>query len=169
MPALRWLRENVWSSKSDAGAWALERVDDRELVAAALAGRDRNATLGRERVQRFVDGVLAESEGASASHGVDGGPVLGTARLGCGETRAHRQWITCRVYPVRRPAHWVASSFAGGRLATARPATERGRPTTTTTRRISHALIRRDAYLSQRSERPDPDAIALVRPADDRP
>ena len=60
--SLHWLREDVWSSKSDAGAWALERVDDRELVAAALAARDRNATLGRERVQRFVDDVLAESE-----------------------------------------------------------------------------------------------------------
>ena len=67
--SLRWLREDVWSSKSDAGAWALERVGDRELVAAALASRDRNATLGRERVQRFVDDVLAESESVAAEPG----------------------------------------------------------------------------------------------------
>ena len=46
--SLRWLREDVWSSKSDAGAWALEQVDDRELVAGALESRDRNAVLGRE-------------------------------------------------------------------------------------------------------------------------
>jgi hypothetical protein len=66
--SLRWLREDVWSSKSDAGAWALEQVDDRELVAAALASRDRNATLGRNRVQRFVDDVLAEFASAAAQH-----------------------------------------------------------------------------------------------------
>lgn len=58
--SLRWLREDVWSSKSDAGAWALEHTHDRELVAAALGCRDRKATLGRERVDRFVDDVLAE-------------------------------------------------------------------------------------------------------------
>jgi hypothetical protein len=60
--SLRWLREDVWSSKSDAGAWALEHVDDRQLVAAALLSRDRNAMLDRERVQRFVDEVLRASE-----------------------------------------------------------------------------------------------------------
>ena len=69
--SLRWLREDVWSSKSDAGAWALEHVNDRELVAAALARRDRNATLGRERVERFVDDVLAESTAPRLSPGVD--------------------------------------------------------------------------------------------------
>lgn len=60
--SLRWLLEDVWSSKSDAGAWALEHVDDRELVAAARQSRDRNAMLGRERVQRFLDYVLRASE-----------------------------------------------------------------------------------------------------------
>ncbi|HSP72287.1 MAG TPA: aminoglycoside adenylyltransferase domain-containing protein [Gaiellaceae bacterium] len=59
--SLRWLREDVWSSKSEAGAWALEHVDDRELVAAALASRTRSAHLDRERVEHFVDAVLAES------------------------------------------------------------------------------------------------------------
>ena len=59
--SLRWLREDVWSSKSDAGARALEHAHDRELVAAALACRDRKATLGREHVERFVDDVLAEA------------------------------------------------------------------------------------------------------------
>lgn len=60
--SLRWLREDVWSSKSEAGAWALEHVDDRELVAAALASRSRGARFDRVRVERFVDAVLAESE-----------------------------------------------------------------------------------------------------------
>lgn len=62
--ALRWLREDVWSSKSEAGAWALTRVDDAELVGAALARRDRSADLGRERVARFVEAVVAELEPA---------------------------------------------------------------------------------------------------------
>ncbi|HEY6031242.1 MAG TPA: aminoglycoside adenylyltransferase domain-containing protein [Gaiellaceae bacterium] len=58
--SLRWLREDVWSSKSEAGAWALEHVDDPGLVAEALASRNRSARLDRERVVRLVDGVLAE-------------------------------------------------------------------------------------------------------------
>jgi hypothetical protein len=62
--ALRWLREDVWSSKSGAGAWALPRVADAELVEAALARRNRSAELGRERVVRFVESVLAELEPA---------------------------------------------------------------------------------------------------------
>ena len=65
--SLRWLREDVWSSKSDAGAWALEHAHDRELVAAALACRDRKASLGRERVERFVDDVLAEARRSTES------------------------------------------------------------------------------------------------------
>jgi Domain of unknown function (DUF4111) len=60
--SLRWLREDVWSSKAEAGAWALDNTEDPELVRAALASRDRNAMLGRERVERFVDYVLAEAE-----------------------------------------------------------------------------------------------------------
>jgi Aminoglycoside adenylyltransferase, C-terminal domain len=59
--SLRWLREDVWSSKSEGGAWALEHVDDRGLVAAALASGGRNAGLGRDRVTRFVEGVIAEA------------------------------------------------------------------------------------------------------------
>jgi len=58
--SLRWLREDVWSSKGDAGSWALDQVDDRELVAEAFAGRSRGAQLDRERVQRFVRAVLVE-------------------------------------------------------------------------------------------------------------
>lgn len=63
--SLRWLREDVWTSKSEAGAWALEHVDDRDLVVAALANRDRSARLGRERVARFVEHVIAELDAAS--------------------------------------------------------------------------------------------------------
>jgi len=59
--SIRWLREDVWSSKSAAGAWALARVADADLVAAALVAPDRGARLDRERVVRFVDAVLAEA------------------------------------------------------------------------------------------------------------
>lgn len=58
--SLRWLREDIWSSKSAAGAWALDHVDDTGLVVAALARRNRDGQLGRERVGRFVTAVIAE-------------------------------------------------------------------------------------------------------------
>jgi hypothetical protein len=57
---LHWARTGAWSSKSEGGAWAAEHGPDPELVAAALVDRRRSAELGRERVQAFVDAVLAE-------------------------------------------------------------------------------------------------------------
>jgi hypothetical protein len=59
--ALRYVRENAWCSKGAAGEWALGKVADSGLVSAALAARDRGADLGRDRVERFVRGVLAEA------------------------------------------------------------------------------------------------------------
>jgi hypothetical protein len=59
----RFASEGVWSSKDDAGAWALARTDDPATVAAALAVRhgDRSATLDPARVdafgRRFLDRV----------------------------------------------------------------------------------------------------------------
>jgi hypothetical protein len=56
--AWRYAREGTWSSKSDAGEWALERTDDRALVADALAARTDGRPLDRERVQTLLGSVL---------------------------------------------------------------------------------------------------------------
>ena len=60
--SLRWLRDDAWSSKSEAGAWAIENGIEPELVAEALANRRADADLGRDRVEAFLDAVLAETE-----------------------------------------------------------------------------------------------------------
>jgi hypothetical protein len=60
--SLRWFREDQWSSKSTAGAWALHRVDDPELVLAALSARTHEAQLDAGRVERFVAAILHEVE-----------------------------------------------------------------------------------------------------------
>jgi hypothetical protein len=62
--SLRWLHEDVWSSKTDAGAWALAQVTDREVVAAALARRRGGPPLDGKRASRFIEGVLAELRAA---------------------------------------------------------------------------------------------------------
>jgi hypothetical protein len=51
----RFTEEGIWSSKDDAGAWALARTDDPATVEAALAVRsgDRSATLDPARVDAF--------------------------------------------------------------------------------------------------------------------
>ena len=59
--SLRWLREDVWSSKSEAGAWAIESGVEPDLVAQALASRRAGGHLGRERVEGFLDAVLTEA------------------------------------------------------------------------------------------------------------
>ena len=57
--SLRYAEEGVWSSKPEAGAWALERVDERGLVAYALAARESGEPLGRERVADFLERVAS--------------------------------------------------------------------------------------------------------------
>ena len=56
----RFTEEGVWSSKDEAGAWALARTDDPATVEATLAVRhgDRSATLDPARVDAFERGVL---------------------------------------------------------------------------------------------------------------
>lgn len=56
----RLTEEGVWSSKDDAGAWALPRTDDPATVRAALAVRhgDRSAALDPARVDAFQGHVL---------------------------------------------------------------------------------------------------------------
>jgi hypothetical protein len=56
--SLLWLHEDAWSSKSEAGRWALDRVDDPGLVLAALRARAGRAQLDRGRVDHFVEAVL---------------------------------------------------------------------------------------------------------------
>jgi SAM-dependent methyltransferase len=64
----RFAEEGVWSSKDDAGAWALARADDGAIVETALALRDgdRSRHLDpasvrafQRRVRERVDGALA--------------------------------------------------------------------------------------------------------------
>ena len=56
--SLRFVTEGVWSSKPEAGAWALGRVDDAELVRAALAERAHpSGALDPQAVRAFVHGV----------------------------------------------------------------------------------------------------------------
>lgn len=52
--AWRFAVEGSWSSKPAAGEWALARVEDGELVAAALAARVSGRPLPRVRVERFL-------------------------------------------------------------------------------------------------------------------
>jgi predicted nucleotidyltransferase len=59
--ALHYVREDAWISKAAAGEWALGKVADDPLVSAALAARDQGAELERERVERFIRGVISEA------------------------------------------------------------------------------------------------------------
>ena len=67
----RFAEEGVWSSKDDAGAWALRRTDDPATVSAALAVRhgDRSATLDPARVDAFQRRVLDRVEQALRTQG----------------------------------------------------------------------------------------------------
>ena len=67
----RFTEEGVWSSKDDAGAWALSRTDDPATVRAALAVRhgDRSATLDPARVDAFQRRVLDRVEQAVRTEG----------------------------------------------------------------------------------------------------
>jgi hypothetical protein len=61
---LRYAAEARWSPKPEAGAWALGRVGDAELVEEALAARRGAPALDRERVAAFLSSVVAEVERA---------------------------------------------------------------------------------------------------------
>jgi Domain of unknown function (DUF4111) len=52
----RFLDEGVWSSKAEAGTWALDRLPERDVVEAALAlrRRDPGAALSREAAAAFA-------------------------------------------------------------------------------------------------------------------
>jgi Domain of unknown function (DUF4111) len=65
----RFAEEGVWSSKDDAGAWALARGEDPATVEAALALRhgDRSRSLDPARVRAFQHLVRERVEAALAS------------------------------------------------------------------------------------------------------
>ena len=62
----RFASEGVWSSKNDAGAWAMARTGDPATVEAALAARhgDRSAILDPARVEAFAGEALQAVEQA---------------------------------------------------------------------------------------------------------
>jgi hypothetical protein len=55
--ALRFVTEQRWSTKVDAGRWAAERLDDPELVRRALAARKNGADISWEDAVTFVGTV----------------------------------------------------------------------------------------------------------------
>jgi hypothetical protein len=67
----RFTEEGVWSSKDDAGAWALARAGDPATVEAALAVRhgDRSRTLDPARVDALQRRVLDRVEHALRTEG----------------------------------------------------------------------------------------------------
>jgi predicted nucleotidyltransferase len=67
----RFAAEGVWSSKDDAGAWAMARTGDPATVEAALAARhgDPSAALDPARVEAFVGEALQAVERALQTGG----------------------------------------------------------------------------------------------------
>jgi hypothetical protein len=53
--ALRYATEGRWSSKPDAGRWALDRLPDAELIGRALRLHETEALLDPVRVAAFVE------------------------------------------------------------------------------------------------------------------
>jgi Domain of unknown function (DUF4111)/Nucleotidyltransferase domain len=64
--ALRFGREDIWSTKAEAGRWALGRVENESLVRAALSARGQMLYLDSEAVGRFVAGVAKDLESGIA-------------------------------------------------------------------------------------------------------
>jgi hypothetical protein len=62
--ALLYAAEGRWSAKADAGRWALERLDDRELIAEALRGRETREPLDPGRTKPFLERAARELDGA---------------------------------------------------------------------------------------------------------
>jgi Domain of unknown function (DUF4111)/Nucleotidyltransferase domain len=57
--SLRFAREGLWSSKAEAGRWAIERGEaPRELASEAIAALDDGRQLDRDAVDRWLDEVL---------------------------------------------------------------------------------------------------------------
>lgn len=55
--ALRYVTEERWSTKVEAGRWAAERLDDPQLVRRALAARKNGADVSWDDAVSFVGTV----------------------------------------------------------------------------------------------------------------
>ena len=64
--ALRYLAEGRWSSKAEAGRWALDHAEEAELVAAALRARKKGDPLPALGVREFLAGTVGRLERCSA-------------------------------------------------------------------------------------------------------
>jgi hypothetical protein len=58
--ALRYAAEDRWSSKADAGRWALEHLDDGELIAQALRAHESREPLDAARTKPFLERAASE-------------------------------------------------------------------------------------------------------------
>jgi hypothetical protein len=58
--ALRYGVEGVWSSKPEAGEWAMRRGRGAEVVGVALAAREGVGSVDEDAARAFVRGVLDE-------------------------------------------------------------------------------------------------------------
>lgn len=58
--ALRYAVEGSWSSKPDAGRWAVDSVADPALVRGALRARERPELLNSRRIAAFLEQVAAQ-------------------------------------------------------------------------------------------------------------
>jgi aminoglycoside adenylyltransferase-like protein len=63
--ALRFALDDIWSTKTDAGRWAIEHGRHEALVRAALDARTGNGEVEPTAVERFVAGVSDEIEAAA--------------------------------------------------------------------------------------------------------
>ena len=63
--ALRYAADGRWSSKAEAGRWALEQLDDGELIAQALRARESREPLDAARTKPFLERAASELVGAA--------------------------------------------------------------------------------------------------------
>jgi hypothetical protein len=60
--ALRFAIEDIWATKIAAGEWALDYVEDKTLVRAALSGRSGGSDLDHAAIKRFIAAVTRDVE-----------------------------------------------------------------------------------------------------------
>jgi hypothetical protein len=68
--ALRYAAENRWSSKAEAGRWALGRLTDTGLIAEALGARETGNPVDATRVKAFLEGAALQLDGRRPSAAV---------------------------------------------------------------------------------------------------
>jgi hypothetical protein len=78
--SLRYLADATWTSKREAGQWALAHLEERPLVRAALAARTDAAELAPAEVSAFLGRTLAAAEAAAAQAASSPAPEGRSAR-----------------------------------------------------------------------------------------